>query len=486
MMKKVFGLFILFAILLLAACSDDNANGESDAEGDGDVVELQWYMIGTPQPDTDKVMEELSDYTEEEIGVRVKMTQIDWGDYEERMRIITSSGENYDIAFVSGGTYTLNAQRGAYLGLNDLLETHGKEVKEALHPDLIEGASIEGELYGIPANKEIGNQSVLVFNGNLVDKYDFDIESIETFADLEPMLEEIKNNEPSFSPISAASMFRPVMPFDYVLGWNMPVAFPFNGDSETAVNLLETDEAMETFKVMRDFYEKGYVPSDAASSTDPWPYNVENWFVRIEGYNPYAELLWERDAGYPVKVQPLTEPIINNESVTGSLMAISSTSKHPEEAMEFLNLLNTDPFARNLVNYGIEGEHYEKNEDGKIVNLPARGERYSMPQYALGNHFILDLFENDPDDKWEAFQEFNDSGVRSPSLGFHFDPSQVRTEIANVSNVASEFMPPIFTGSVDPEEHVPMAIERFNEAGLQTVIDEVQKQYDEWKETVGE
>ncbi|MCK0470155.1 ABC transporter substrate-binding protein [Halalkalibacter sp. APA_J-10(15)] len=492
-MKKLsFLSVVLVASAFLFACNHGEEGASQDVVNEGDngtvqdVVELQWYMIGTPQPDTDAVMEELSNYTEEQIGVRVDMTQIDWGDYEERMQIITSSGEDYDIAFVFGGMYTLNAQRGAYLGLNDLLDSHGQELMEELHPDLIAGASIDGELYGIPANKEIGNQTVLVFNGNLVDEYDFDIESVEDFADLDPMLETIKENEPSFSPISAASMFRPIMPFDYVLGWDMPIAFPLEGDTETVINLLETDEAMEVFEVMRDYYQKGYVPSDAASSTDPWPYSVENWFVRLEGYNPYAELLWEREAGYPIKVQEVTNPIINNEAVTGSLMAISATSQHPEEAMKFLNLLNTDPYVRNLVNYGIEDEHYEKLDDGKIRDLPARSERYSVPQYALGNHFILDLFENDPDDKWEAFEEFNESGVRAPSLGFHFDPTPVRTEIANISNVASEFMPPIFTGSVDPEQYVPMAVERLNEAGMQEVLEEVQNQYDEWKEVVEE
>ncbi|WP_099303731.1 ABC transporter substrate-binding protein [Bacillus sp. Marseille-P3800] len=464
----------------LAGCSNTETNS-SDS-----VTELQWYMIGTPQPDLNDVMTELNTYTEEEIGIRVKMTQVDWGDYDERMSIITSSGENFDIAFASGGTYTLNAQRGAYMPLNDLLENHGQEMKEVINDALIEGASIDGELYGIPANKEIGQQRVFVFNGNLVEKYDFDVESINGYNDLEPMLAEIKENEPNVTPFPASSTFQPMMPFDYVLGADMPIGFPLTGDTETAINFLETDEAMDVFETMRDFYQKGYIPADAASSNDPWPYNVENWFVRVEEYNPYAELLWERDAGYPIVTQPVNDPIIRNESVTGSLQVVSATSQYPEEAMQFLNLLNTDPYLRNLVNYGIEGTHYEQVDEGIIRDLPERVERYNMPTYALGNHFILDLFENEPEDKWDAFEEFNDSSVPSPILGFHFDPSNVRTEIANLSNVASEFFAPIYTGSVDPEEYVPMAISRLEDAGLEQVIEEVQNQYETWTDTVDE
>lgn len=468
--------------LIVAGCSSDEpANNDA-----GDVTELTWYMIGTPQPDLDDVMAELNAYTEEQIGVRVNMTQVDWGDYDERMNIITSSGENFDIAFASGGTYTLNAQRGAYLGLNDLLDSHGQEMKEAIDDALLEGASIEGELYGIPANKEIGQQRVFVFNGNLVEKYGFDTSQVSSYEDLEPMLAEIKENEPQITPFPASSTFQPIMPFDYVLGADMPVAFPLTGETEQAINFLETEEAMAVFNTIRDFYEKGYIPADAASSNDPWPYNVENWFVRVEEYNPYAELLWERDAGYPIVTQPINDPVIKNESVTGSLQVVSATSRHPEKAVEFLNLLNTDPYVRNLVNYGIEGTHYEQVEEGIIRDLPARVENYNMPTYALGNHFILQLFENEPEDKWEAFETFNESAVPSPILGFHFDPSNVRTEIANLSNVASEYLAPIYTGSVDPEEYVPMAVERMEDAGLEKVIDEVQAQYEEWKEIMEE
>ncbi|WP_059102636.1 ABC transporter substrate-binding protein [Shouchella shacheensis] len=482
MYKKLVGCGLAsVSLATLVACG--GSEDTSQQEGSDEVVNLQWYMIGTPQPDLDKVMAELNEYTEEEIGVNINMTQVDWGDYEERMQIITSSGENYDIAFAAGDTYTLNAQRGAYADITDMLDEEGSELKEVLDPALVEGASIDGRLYGVPANKEVGQQWVFVFNGNLVEKYDLDTENVESLEDLEPLLETVHENEPNVTPLTP---IKPILPFDYVIGDETPVAFPFTGDTDTVVNFLETDEAMETYKTMREYYQAGYIPSDAASSNDPYPLNVENWFVRLEQYNPYAELNWEREAGYPVEVQPLHDPVINNDSVTGSLQVISSTSEHPEKAMEFLNLLNTDEYVRNLVNYGIEGEHFERLDDGTIEDQPARVERYSMPTYALGNHFILDLFENEPADKWEAFEEFNESAEPGPILGFHFDPTPVRTEIANISNVSSEFMPAIYTGSVDPEEYLPLATERFEAAGLQTVIDEAQRQYDEWVEEVKE
>ncbi|EAF1577727.1 ABC transporter substrate-binding protein, partial [Listeria monocytogenes] len=76
-MKKKWGVIIASLCLLLglSACGSDE---KADAN---EVPTLKWYMIGTPQKDTEEVMKEVNKYTEEKIGVKVEMTQIDWGDY---------------------------------------------------------------------------------------------------------------------------------------------------------------------------------------------------------------------------------------------------------------------------------------------------------------------------------------------------------------------------------------------------------------------
>ena len=95
--------------------------------------------------------------------------------------------------------------------------------------------------------------------------------------------------------------------------------------------------------------------------------SVQNWFVRKEQYAPGAVEMWSSNAGYDVGYTPSHEPLTINNSVTGSVMAISAASKNPEKAMEFLNLLNTDEYLRNLVDRGIEDVHYTTNQDGTIT-----------------------------------------------------------------------------------------------------------------------
>ncbi|GIN56132.1 ABC transporter substrate-binding protein [Lederbergia ruris] len=480
MKKKLLLLLVLVLSLgtILAACGNDKKETSKNEGGGEKPYEIKWYSIGTPQKDKDKVFEEVNKYTKEKINATVNLTQIDWGDFEQKMQVIISSGEPFDIGFTNGGQYVQDAQKGAYLPLDDLLEEHGKELKEAINPALLEGAKIDGKLYGIPANKEAARQSVYTFNKRLVDKYNFDISKVKTLEDLEPMLKEIKENEPDITPIAT---FKAYLPFDYIFEGDMPFGFALEGDRDHVVNPFESDIAMETFKTMHKYFKAGYLKSDAATSKDSWPMDVENWFVRMGDSQPYADLLWSRSAKYDVVSVPAEEPTTFNTSVTGSIQAISATSQNPEKAMEFLNLLNTDPYLRNLIDKGIEGTHYEKNDDGKIKDLPARIDNYNMPTYTFGNHFILDLYEEDPDDKWEKFEEFNESAKPAPTLGFHFNSDPVRTEIASISNVSKEFYPALATGAVDPEENLPKFNQKLKDAGLDKVMAEIQKQFDEWK-----
>lgn len=479
-MKK--RLIVLFVLLLsvgtiLAACGEKDSSSPGK-DGKDQPYEIKWYTIGTQQKDTEKVFEEVNKYLLDEINATVKMQQIDWGDWDQKSQVMINSGEPVDIIFASGSNYVQNAQKGAFIALDEMLEKEGKELKEALDPDLLEGIKIDGQIYGIPANKEAARQTVYTFNKDLVDKYDFDLSTVKTLADLEPMLKVIKENEPGITPMAT---FKAYLPYDYIFNNEMPFAVPFEGDTDKVINPFESELTMETYKTMHNYYKAGYVIEDAATSKDSWPLDVANWFVRMGDSQPYADLLWSRSAKYDIVSVPAEEPITINDSVSGSIQSISTTSANPEKAMEFLNLLNTDPYLRNLVDKGLEGVHYEKNEEGMITDLPARIENYNIPTFSIGNFFTLYLYDTDPEDKWEQFKIFNQSASNAPTLGFHFDNAPVRAEIASLTNISKEFYPALATGSVNPEEYLPKYNEKLKAAGLDKVLEEIQKQYDEWK-----
>lgn len=71
--------------------------------------------------------------------------------------------------------------------------------------------------------------------------------------------------------------------------------------------------------------------------------------------------------------------------------------------------------------------------------------------------------------------------VASPGLGFYFDSAKVRTEIASITNVCNEFAPALLTGTVDPVEYTAKFKDKLNDAGMEKVMKEMQKQYDEYR-----
>ncbi|SMF88257.1 carbohydrate ABC transporter substrate-binding protein, CUT1 family [Paenibacillus uliginis N3/975] len=478
---------LLSVSMLLSACGGDKKDANESASNDGGTatkpVELIWYTIGQPQKDLDKVEAEINKYTAEKIGVTVDMKQIDFGDYTQKMQVMAASGEPMDILFTSSWAfdYVQNARKGAFMELDELIENHGQGIKEALDPAFLEGSKVDGHNYAIPANKELPAQEVWRFNKNLVEKHNLDISNVRSLESLEPVLKTIKENEPNVVPLAINKDFAPLLPFDYVIE-KMPMAVYMNDKEELKViNFLEAPETMETLKTMNKFYKAGYISPEAATTTSTQDlFTSGNWFTDRASTQPFADNMWGESYGYPIVSAPAGDPVIFNWSVMGSMQAISANSDHPEEAMKFLNLLNTDATLRNMVDSGIEGVHYKKLSENVMENLP-ESKNYDMPTFSLGNVMLTYLNPEDPENKWEEFKKFNASGQPAPLLGFNFDPTKVSSELAAVNNVKEEFWAPLMTGTVDPEQFLPKAIEKLKAAGLDKIMAEAQSQVDAWK-----
>jgi putative aldouronate transport system substrate-binding protein len=61
---------------------------------------------------------------------------------------------------------------------------------------------------------------------------------------------------------------------------------------------------------------------------------------------------------------------------------------------------------------------------------------------------------------------------------FFFDPSAVKSEMANVQAVYTSDIMPIYNGVLDYEKHIDAALEKLKAAGIEKVIAEYQKQLD--------
>ncbi|MBP1039671.1 ABC transporter substrate-binding protein [Vagococcus sp. BWB3-3] len=473
--KKVIGIALLLSLfLLVAACG--KKEDKQDASG---TVNLTWYMTGIPQKDIDKVNDAVNDYTKEKYNLTVTLNQIDWGEYDQKMSALVNAGETFDLAFTAswlgGFNYLTNARKGGFLDITEYLDGDNSKLKATLDEKFWQGAEIDGQVYVVPTQKEIAATEFFVFNKELVDKYQVPYEDIKTYADLEPWLKKIKEEEDIF-PWYMSEGYKNPYEFDEL---NTSVGINLEGDQNKITDYYFEAPYLERVKNVRKFMEAGYINENAAlaKQTD---IVGKDWFVTSTVMGPLDTATVEDQVKKEVVVTQMTDSIVTNASAVGAGTVVGANSDHPEEAMKLLEAVNTDPVLMNLLAYGIEGTHYEKTGDDTIKWLDAHS-NYTTPYYMFGSYFNLYHAEGAQVDEWEILKEYNATATPSPALGFNFDTTSVSTQIAALNNVQEEFKNLINTGSVDPEENLKKMETKMKAAGLDEVIKEMQSQYDKWK-----
>ena len=162
------------------------------------------------------------------------------------------------------------------------------------------------------------------------------------------------------------------------------------------------------------------------------------------------------------------------------MMAISRTSKNPARVARFLELVNTDKYLNNLMNFGIEGKHYTKISDDMIKITPNAGYTLSGETWMTGNVFLNYLVEGEDENKLKDLAEFNKEAIKPWYYGFVFDPIPVEQDIAAISNVMEEYNKQMTLGAVDPDTLIDNYRAKMKTAGIDKVQEEAQRQLDEF------
>ena len=478
------------------AATEETAETTDGGVDTSEAVTIKWYQIGTNDPeDLAKVMEAANKYIAEktDLNCTLDMHFFDYGAYPEKLQTIINSGEEYDICFTCSwaNDYVQQASKGAYVALNDEKDLMGKyapKTKELLGEDFLSGSQINGINYAIPANKEKAHQWGIVYLKDIAAKYNMDLSGVKSIADLEPFFKQVQEGEGgnmfAFEALDGESPYR-VLDFDTIGGAGYP-GVVYNDDATKVFNELEAPETKEFFEMMHKFYKAGYIRSDAATVTD---YTVDQKagkiFAAVRSLKPGKDAEESSTFGHEYGQIGLTTPVISNRETMGSMEAVSVTSKHPERALMLLELFNTDPEFNNIINFGIEGVHYTKKSDN-VVTAGPDAKKYTLNLgWAMGNQFINYLWDTEDPEKWAKFEQFNNEAGKTHTLGFVFAADNVQTQIANCSNVWKQYVPSLETGSVDPNEVLPEAIEALKAAGADDIIAEKQAQLEAWQQATG-
>lgn len=514
-MKKMSkGLIVMLSLLLLLTACGGNSNsggaantnagsgGESGQAGSGGAgtsgtlteLEVILFADGTAISDVPLVQDAVNEHIKDLINAKVNLTLISPGDYVQKTNLLLSGNEKVDLMIVSPffGFHNQVA-RGQLQPLDELIDQHGPDIKAVVGEDYLNAARVNGKIYGIVPMKEMATGSALVMRKDLVDKHNIDIASIKSLEDMENVFKAIKENEPGVIPLIPGAAGVPMLNFYKWyddLGDGLGV-LPYHDNDLKVVNLYETEEYAEQLKLMREWYKAGYISKDAATSKES---NIEQIkagkaFSFIAAAKPGLDEQESRNSGREMVVAEFYEPTSTTSTVISFLWAVPRNATEPEKAIEFLNLLYKDKDLINLLSWGIEGTHYVKVSDNVIrfpEGLDGSNHPYNMTtRWQFGNTFLAYTLEGQDPEINAKLDAFNKSAKKSKALGFSFDNTAVKTEVAAVTNVIDQYRNALEAGILDPAEKLPEFIEKLKEAGIDKIIQEKQRQLDEWASVNG-
>ena len=254
------------------------------------------------------------------------------------------------------------------------------------------------------------------------------------------------------------------------------------------VNPIQTEDYKAFCTLMAEWGEKGYfnvddeiggVVSSATNQTQDW---MLNWWTNV----PNNEESEGRDGGQAESFAKVTENWGRSTTTLGSCYAIPAyvSDEVAKAAIEFLGYLYTDKAVADLYTYGIEGEDYVL-ENGK-VNFNADGitKLYHHDAWCSTSVKPLTLTVDEPDNKVEMYDNFNNAASGTVASGFRPNKANVEAAWSACAAVFDEYGKSLelgVFGAADVEAKIAEFQSALDAAGYQDVLAEYQKQYNEWK-----
>lgn len=458
------------------------------------TVRFTFYRYAVP---TDEAIKDVSDALTalalEKFNTRVELDIVGRSDYAEHINLALAGGEDIDWFQFGNCGMTLPSMYDSdqILPLNDYITEDS-----ALYSYLTDGdlatCSVNGNIVGIPAVKNMALSAAVFFRADVIDELGLkdQVRNATNLDDIEVILAALKEAYPEKYPFCLNVGKINYKFFVDELGDSTYLSGVLENPMEgtTVKDIHETDLYREFCERMHTWYENGWIDPDYETSSNTVNALIQNGesFAcfssnNIDQANASEEdkLANEASQGwtcqlYQAAVSPFfsTSAMVNNHG-----WAMAYTCKNPERAMEIYEWLFSDPEASTLITEGIEGEHYTLDDNGLAVWSPDSS--YERLNWNGPNGFIA-LCSAAEGNINELVIKANAEAQPSIGKGFVFDSSPIATQIAAITNVNAKYGKGLEGGALDPAEYIPKFVEELKAAGIDEVIAEKQRQFDEW------
>ncbi|MBI4926696.1 MAG: twin-arginine translocation signal domain-containing protein, partial [Anaerolineae bacterium] len=383
-----------------------------------ETVKLKYTIVGGAQNDLPAVNAAVNEYLKE-IGLNVDLTieLLDWGAYGEKLGLAHSAGEEIDLEFTAPwmNNYASNVAGEVYLPLDDLLKEYAPKTWASLTPAMWNAPRIGGKIYGVINQQMFPKVWGVQVRKDLAEKYGLDVTKLTGYDDpaLEEFMQKIKDGGDTKYVTDGFNFLLEMQGYD-------PIIYPYAGvkvDEATGkvVSYFETEAAMKAFERVKRWTEMGFLPVEPLQDVDAsiTAGDVALRLAQVVGIEDTTGM--KAKYGYDFVAKGLITPILYTDGLVATLTAIPVTSKNPERAMMLIEAINTDEKLYNLLCYGIEGTHWNwEDQEKKLIKLVENSGYNPGLNWEFGNTFNAYYTDLSQIGSYERMKEINQTAAASP------------------------------------------------------------------------
>ena len=451
---------------------------------------------------------------ERRTGVHLEFEMVSSADYQTNFNLMIASGNLADMIYVGASYYAEGVDAaiddGYFLDLTDLVDEYMPNYEKVRTSDVqyellsTTDSGRLGAVYELRQSKQ-GPWLGLWIRQDWLD--DLGLETPVTFDDYHEVLTAFKNEKGATAPL-ILNFSGSDGEFGTMSG-GLNVLNSWQLDETGKVNFGPYMDAWKEYvTIMHQWYTEGLIDPDFMATDE----RTADMAKVVTGASGLFAALYTMPSVYEaasedpnMDLAPVNPPVMNEgdeghirlrDSYTSGNTAISADSENWEVALRWLDYLYTDEGAL-LANYGVEGDTFEFDENGKPVftdkilnnengwTMTQTVASYLCPSAGIANwsDWTRELAGVPEKDQacYDVWSEFSDDWRLPSSVTLTQEESTERAALyADISTIVKEQTAQFISGALDIESNWDAYISALEASGMERAIEITQAAYDRY------
>ena len=451
---------------------------------------------------------------ERRTGVHLEFEMVSSADYQTNFNLMIASGNLADMIYVGASYYAEGVDAaiddGYFLDLTDLVDEYMPNYERIRTSDVqyellsTTDSGRLGAVYELRQSKQ-GPWLGLWIRQDWLD--DLGLDTPVTFDDYHEVLTAFKNEKGATAPL-ILNFSGSDGEFGTMSG-GLNVLNSWQLDETGKVNFGPYMDAWKEYvTIMHQWYTEGLIDPDFMATDE----RTADMAKVVTGASGLFAALYTMPSVYEaasedpnMNLAPVNPPVMNEgdeghirlrDSYTSGNTAISADSENWEVALRWLDYLYTDEGAL-LANYGVEGDTFEFDENGKPVftdkilnnengwTMTQTVASYLCPSAGIANwsDWTRELAGVPEKDQacYDVWSEFSDDWRLPSSVTLTQDESTERAALyADISTIVKEQTAQFISGALDIESNWDAYISALEASGMERAIEITQAAYDRY------